>query len=195
LEKFKNIIAMMSSATSKDIKASANGKDAVFGGLVTNVKQIVDRKQNPMAFVTVEDKEGQVEAILFSDVLVKARGHLQEDGVVLLRGKVSHRNGGEGKILVNSVTPVSEAHFPNSKEVHFTLDMETLGEKKVDELKNLLAAHTGEAKVYFHLKEAGRCTHVIAARSLGVKLDYDLVTKLSAAVGPDNIRLIPSSGP
>jgi DNA polymerase-3 subunit alpha len=194
LEKFKNIITMMSSATSKDIKASANGKDTVFGGLVIHVKQTLDRKQNPMAFVTVEDREGQAEAIVFSDVLEKARGHLQEDGVVLLKGKISNRNGGEGKILVNSVTPVSEVHFPSTKEVHFTLDLETLGEEKVDELKNLMAAHTGEAKVYFHLKEAGRCTHVIAARSLSVKLDYDLVSKLSSAVGPDNIRLIPSSG-
>jgi DNA polymerase-3 subunit alpha len=195
LERYKNLLSMMSSATSKDIKSSANGKDAVFGGLVINVKQILDRKQNPMAFVTIEDKEGQAEAILFSDVLEKARRHVQEDGVVLLKGKTSNRNGGEGKLLVDAVTPVSEEHFPNSKEVHCTLDMESLGEEKVDELKNLLASHAGEAKVYFHLKEGGRCTHVIAARSMGVKLDYDLVSQLSAAVGPDNIRLIPSSGP
>jgi NADH:ubiquinone oxidoreductase subunit F (NADH-binding) len=42
------------------------------------------------------------------------------------------------------------------------------------------------------LKEGGRRTHVIKARSQGVKLDYDLVTQLSATVGPENIRVIPS---
>jgi DNA polymerase-3 subunit alpha len=195
LEKFKNILAMMSSATSKDIKASANGKDTVFGGLVTNVKQILDKKQNTMAFVTIEDKEGQAEAVLFSDVLEKARQHIHEDGVVLCKGKISNRNGGEGKLLVNTVTPVSEDCFPSSKEVHFTLDLDSLGEEKVAELKELLASHAGDAKIYFHLKEGGRRTHVIAARSQGVKLDYDLVSQLSATVGPENIRLIPTSGP
>ena len=78
----------MSSATSKDIKASSNGKEAVFGGVVTGIKQILDRKQNPMAFVTVEDREGQAEAILFSDVLEKSRSNVHDDGVVLLKGKI-----------------------------------------------------------------------------------------------------------
>jgi len=186
---------MMSSATSKDIKASSNGKEAVFGGVVTGIKQILDRKQKPMAFVTVEDKEGQAEAILFSDILEKTRQNVQDDGVVLLKGKISNRNGGEGKLLVSSVTPVSEDHFPSSKEVHFTLDMETIREENIAALKNLLAAHTGEAKIYFHLKEGGRRTHVIKAKSQGVKLDYDLVAQLIATIGPDNIRLIPTSGP
>jgi DNA polymerase-3 subunit alpha len=194
LERFKDILAMMSSATSTDIKTSANGKEAVFGGLVTGVKQILDRKQNPMAFVTVEDREGQAEAILFSDVLERARQSVRDDGVVLLKGKISYRNGGEGKLLVNSVMPVSEDSFPVSREVHFTLDLDSMGEEKVEALKNLLAAHEGDAKIYFHLKEGGRRTHVIKAKSQGVKLDYDLVSQLSATVGPDNIRLIPASG-
>ena len=192
LEKFKSILAMMSSTTSKDIKSTSNGKEAVFGGLVVGLSQKTDRKNNPMAFVTIEDREGQAEAILFSDVLDKARQHIQEDGVVLLRGKISNRNGGEGKLLVSSVTPVSEEKFPSSKEVYVTLDLETLGQEKVEELKGLLSAHTGDVKLYFQLKEGGRRTHVIKARSQGVKLDYDLVTQLSATVGPENIRVIPS---
>ena len=194
LEKYKNVLSMMSSASSKDIKSSMNGKEAVFGGLVITIKQIMDKKQNPMAFVTIEDNEGQAEVILFSDVLEKTRQHVHEDGVVLLRGKISNRNGGEGKLLVNTVTPVGEDHFPKSKEVHFTLELETLGEEKVNELKTMLAAHVGDAKIYFHLKEGGRRTHVIKVKSHGVKLDYDLVALLSATLGPENIRLIPSTG-
>jgi DNA polymerase-3 subunit alpha len=194
LEKYKNVLSMLSSASSRDIRASANGKEAVFGGLVITVKQIMDKKQNPMAFVTIEDRDGQAEVILFSDVLEKARQHVHEDGVLLLKGKISNRNGGEGKLLVNSVTPVSEESFPSSKEAHFTLDMEALGEDKVTELKTLIESHAGDAKVYFHLKEGGRRTHVIKARSQGIKLDYELVAHLSATLGPDNIRLIPSTG-
>ena len=194
LEKYKAVLSMMSSATSKDIKASSNGKEAVFGGLVITIKQILDKKQNQMAFVTVEDRDGQAEAIVFASVLEKARHHFHEDGVVLLKGKISNRNGGEGKLLVDTVTAVSEDRFPASKEVHLTLDLLALGEEKLSEIKGLLAEKSGEAKLYFHLKEDGRCTHVIAARSQGVKLDYDLVTQLSDAVGPENIRLIPADG-
>jgi DNA polymerase-3 subunit alpha len=194
LEKYKSVLSMMSNATSKDIKSGSNGREAMFGGLVITVKQILDKKQNQMAFVTVEDKEGQAEAILFASVLDKARRHIHEDAVVLLKGRVSNRNGGEGKLLVDSVTPVSEEQFPVSKEVHVTLDLGVIDVGTVEELKKLAAAKSGEAKMYFHLKDGGRCTHVIAARSPGVKLDYDFVTRLGAAVGTDNIRLIPSTG-
>jgi DNA polymerase-3 subunit alpha len=195
LEKYKSVLSMMSDASSKDIKASANGREAVFGGLVVNVKHTLDRRQNQMAFVTVEDREGQAEAVVFASVLEKARAHIHEDAVVLLKGRISNRNGGEGKLLVDSVTPVSEEHFPTSKEVHVTLDLGALSEDKLSELKQLAAAKTGEAKLYFHLRDGGRCTHVIASRAPGVKPDYEFVTRLGAAVGPDNIRLIPASGP
>jgi len=193
LEKFKNLLSMMSNTTSRNLKESSNGKEAVFGGLVTSVKFILDKKQNQMAFITIEDKEGQAEAILFSDVLDKTRQHIQEDGVLLLRGKVSNRNGGEGKLVVNSVTAVSEDSFPLSKEIHFTIDLEAVGEDKVTDLKNLLEKHDGDAKIYFHLKEAGRTTHVIKAKSQGVTLDYALVADLSAAIGAENIKLIPAA--
>jgi DNA polymerase-3 subunit alpha len=193
LEKSKDIIAMMSDTSSTAIRAAAHEREVVFGGLVTNVKQILDRKQNPMAFVTVEDREGQVEAILFSDLLEKARPYLAEDGVVLLKGKISNRSGGEGKLLVNAIVPVSEEYFPESKEVHFTLDLETLAEAKIRALEEILAGRDGQTKIYFHLKEGGRRTHVIRARSQGVKLDYDIVSRLGAAVGTENIRLVPAS--
>jgi DNA polymerase-3 subunit alpha len=194
LEKYKSVLSMMSDATSKDIKSGTTGREAVFGGLVIAVKQILDRKQNQMAFVTVEDKEGQAEAIVFSSVLEKAKRHVHEDAVVLLRGKVSNRNGGEGKLLVDSVTPVSEEHFPVSKEVHVTLDLGVLKDKTVERLKELAAAKKGESKMYFHLRNGGKCTHVIAARSAGVKPDYEFVASLAEAVGTENVRLKPPTG-
>lgn len=193
LEKFKDILAMMSNTTSKDLKSAGNGKDAVFGGLVINVKTILDKKQNQMAFVTVEDREGQAEVILFSDVLEKSRRLIQEDGVLLLRGKVSNRNGGESKLLVNSVASVTEDNFPSSKEVHFTVDLDTMGEDKIIALKNVLSKHGGESRIYFHVMEGGKKTHVIRAKSQGVRLDYDVVAALSVAIGAGNIKLVPAS--
>ena len=112
---------------------------------------------------------------------------------MLLRGKVSNRNGGEGKLLVNSVTSVSEDKFPLAKEIHFTIDLEKVGEEKVADLRSLLSKHIGESKIFFHLKEDGRRTHVIKARSQGVKLNYDLVADLTKAIGGENIKLVPSS--
>jgi DNA polymerase-3 subunit alpha len=146
-----------------------------------------------MAFVTLEDRDGQTEVVLFSDVLEKSRRFIVADSVVLVEGKVSKRNGGEGKVLVDTVVPVDGEVFPVAKEVHFTIDLDRVGEDKVGELKRLLARHSGESKVFFHVKEGERRSCVIRSRSLGVKLDYELVSTLSESIGVDNIRVVPAA--
>ncbi len=192
LNKFQAILDMISTATTSDLKKSSNGKHAILGGLITNIKTTFDRKQNPMAFVTIEDSKGQAEAVVFSEVLKKARGVILEDSVLLLQGKVSRRNSGEGKLLVSSVVPVDEEHLPESKEVHITIDMDEMESSELDKLKELLSEHEGEVKLFFNMKQKGKSACVIRSRSLSVKLDYEFLTRLSESIGAKNIRLIPN---
>jgi DNA polymerase-3 subunit alpha len=193
LDRFKDVICMMCNSTSRAIKEAPNGERAVIGGLVISVKMILDRNQRQMAFVTLEDREGQAEVVVFSDVLEKSRPLIVEDRVLLVEGKVSKRNGGEGKVLVNTVVPVDADAFPASREVHFTIDLDRVGEEFVGELKSLLAKHEGDAKIFFHVKEGKKRTCVIRSRSQGVKLDYDLVSTLCDSIGADNIRVVPAA--
>lgn len=193
LDRFKNIIALMCNTTSRAIREAPNGERAVVGGLVTSVKFILDRNQRQMAFVTLEDHEGQTEVVVFADVLEKSRASIIEDAVLLVEGKVSKRNGGDGKVLVNTVVPVNEQQFPASREIHFTLDLDKVGEEVVDDLKRVIAAHEGEAKIFFHVKEGGSRACVIRSRSQGVKLDYELVGALCDSLGADNVRVVPAA--
>ncbi len=69
LDKYKGALDIFSTMTTSGLKTGSNGKHVVVGGVVTGVKNAVDKKQQPMAFVTVEDGEGQAEVMMFSDVL------------------------------------------------------------------------------------------------------------------------------
>jgi DNA polymerase-3 subunit alpha len=192
LDKFKHVLEMMSTMTTADLKAGRNGKHAVVGGMVTAVKTTFDRKQNPMAFITIEDGKGQAEAIAFSEVLEKYRKMIMQDSLVILEGKISCLNGGEGKLLVNSVAVVDDDHIPPSKELHLFLDLSLVSESKIDELKKLLSGKEGSASVFFHLHGGGNEKCTIRSRRLSVDLDHDLLRKLSASVGVQNVRLVPA---
>jgi DNA polymerase-3 subunit alpha len=191
LDKFKDLLRMLSTVTTSALKSSTNGKHVVIGGAVSAVKNTLDKKQNPMAFVTLEDPEGQAEAVMFSDVLSKNKEHISPDSVLLLEGKVSCRNGGEGKLLVNSVTPIDDEHPPASKEVHLTLDLGSVGEDEIDKIKAVLLGSHGDSTVFFHVTDSGRDVCVVRAQSLAVNLDYGLLAELSGSVGPENIKLVP----
>ncbi|MEE9269329.1 MAG: DNA polymerase III subunit alpha, partial [Candidatus Krumholzibacteria bacterium] len=190
LDKFRNLLHILRTVSTSELKESSNGKHAVVGGLASAVKTTYDRKQNEMAFVTIEDDKGQAEAVLFSAVLGKHRSMVAEDRVLVLEGKVSRRNGGEGKLLVNSVLPISEDKPPASKEVHISIDLGKVEEKQIDDMKRVLEGSKGTAQVFFHLTEEGRKACVIRSKSLNVAVDYELLGALCESVGSDNIKLL-----
>ena len=191
LDRFRDLIMMIRTTSSKEVQHMPAGERAVLGGLVAAVKYTTDRNQRQMAFVTIEDPEGQAEVVMFSDVLEKSRRFVTENNVVVVEGRVSRRTGGEGKVLVNTLLPVGAEPGPAWKEVHVTLDLDAVPEATIEDMKRVLFAHTGESRVFFHVREAGRRTYVIRARSQGVRVDPALVSGLSASIGASNVRLVP----
>jgi DNA polymerase-3 subunit alpha len=192
LDKYRGALDLFTTATMSVLKAGANGKHVVVGGVVTGVKNAVDKKQQPMAFVTIEDGEGQAEAMMFSDVLARCKRHISPDRVLLFEGKVSSRNGGEGKLLVSAVTPVDGGGAPDLKEVHITLDVASIGEGEIDRVRRLLSRTPGESQVFFHIREQGKKCCVVRSKTMGVKLDYEVLSELSGSVGARNIKLVPA---
>jgi DNA polymerase-3 subunit alpha len=192
LDRFRDLILMMRTASSKELQAMPAGERAVVGGLVTAVKFTTDRNQRQMAFVTIEDPEGQAEVVMFSDVLEKSRRFVADNNVVVVEGRVSRRAGGEGKMLVNTLLPVGVDPGPAWKEVHVTLDLDSVAETTIEDMKRVLFAHSGDSRVFFHVRESGRRAYVIRARSQGVRVDTALVSGLSASIGARNVRLVPA---
>jgi DNA polymerase-3 subunit alpha len=192
LDRFRDLIAAMCTASSRAVREAEGSERAVFGGIVTAIKATTDRSGRAMAFVTLEDGEGQAEVLLFADVYERARHLLAVDGVLVVEGRLSKRNG-EGKVLAQSVVSLGDGELPELKEVHLTLDLETVGDAKLHDLKSLLTGRDGQSRVYFHLREGGRRACVIRSKSCGVKLDHDLVSSLSASIGARNVRVVPAS--
>jgi DNA polymerase-3 subunit alpha len=192
LDRYRDLITMIRTTSSKQLQDLPGGERAVLGGLVTGVKFTTDRNQRQMAFVTIEDPEGQAEVVMFSDVLEKARRFVAENNVVVVEGRVSRRTGGEGKVLVNTLLSVGEEPGPTWKEVHVTLDLDATPEATIEDMKHVLFAHTGDSRVFFHVREAGRRAYVIRARSQGVRVDTALVSGLAASIGASNVRLVPA---
>jgi DNA polymerase-3 subunit alpha len=192
LDRYRDLITMVRTTTSRELRDMPGGERALLGGMVTAVKLTNDKNQRQMAFVTIEDPEGMAEVVMFSDVLEKSRRFINENSVVVVEGRVSRRNGGDGKVLVNSVLAVGEDETPSWKEVHVTIDLDRMGEDKVDELKGVLTGRPGDSRVFFHIQENGRRSYVIRARSQGVRVDPALVSGLSASIGARNVRLIPA---
>jgi len=63
-------------------------------GSITNLRLTLTRKnQQEMAFLTIRDETGQVEAVIFPKTFVESRSELQLNTVILIEGRVERRQG------------------------------------------------------------------------------------------------------
>ncbi|MXX26206.1 MAG: DNA polymerase III subunit alpha [Caldilineaceae bacterium SB0668_bin_21] len=79
-----------------------DGKNVSLVGMVASIRTTVTKKGDKMAFVQLEDMQGQCEAVLFPEVYEKCKEDLQEERVVQVKGKAQTR-GARTSVLVDSL--------------------------------------------------------------------------------------------
>jgi len=79
------------------LKAAHDGKQVTVGGVVVDMREIVTKKGDKMAFVRIEDKFGDTEVILFPSTYQQTIGIWERDHIILMHGKVNARDR-EGKL-------------------------------------------------------------------------------------------------
>ncbi len=75
---------------------------AVSGGIISEVKIIITKKNTQMAFLKLFDFTDSIECVVFSETYEKYKNILVVDKCVAVKGKISHRNG-EPSIIVEGV--------------------------------------------------------------------------------------------
>ena len=96
-----------------DIGQKKDGEWVTVGGMISECKRIRTKKGEPMMFATLDDLEGQVELLVFNSAYAKNEGKVDVDRVVIVRGRVDHKEAGETKLVAQEV----EAFEPTPEEV------------------------------------------------------------------------------
>ncbi len=79
-----------------------DGKNVKLAGMLASVRTTVTRKGGRMAFVQLEDMQGQCEAVFFPGVYQKFKEYLQEERVIIVEGK-AQTQGARTSVLVDEL--------------------------------------------------------------------------------------------
>ncbi len=145
--------------------AGRRDKDWVtVGGIVTESKRIRTRNGDHMMFATLDDLEGSVEMLVFGKALAEHEAVLAVDQVVLVRGRVDHKEAGKTCLVVQS----AETFAPSEQEVAdaraasaraakparpvcLRIDATKLPASAIDELKHVIGNFPGPAEVVLEM--------------------------------------------
>ena len=203
LDQFKHLIKEFCSATTLDIAELPGDTPVVFAGVITRVRPVHTRNGQRMAMLTLTDKSGSIEGVVFSDAYAKFADLLQVEGLVVLVGQIETGRG-ERQIVVDRVIPIEHArsHLATKLEIRFVEpkadDVEGQPMKSRMELAagmlkqaagSVMALQGKPVDTMIHLEFADGRYAVLASRSLRVVPDDVLLSQLTKVAGVDGIRV------
>jgi DNA polymerase-3 subunit alpha len=133
-----------------ELERRRDGEVVTVGGIVGSVKPLTTKKGEPMVFLTLDDVGGQAEVVVFNSVYAAARELCVTDRILVVKGRVDHKQQGETKLLAMEVTAF--AATPERSVVRLRVDAAKAPAGIVRELATVLKDFPGEAPVYVDLE-------------------------------------------
>ncbi len=154
------------------------------GGSITNIRQIMTKKNEPMAFARLEDMSGMIEVVIFPSVFKECGAVMVADAAVMVEGKYQEKDG-EPKLLCERATQLNPGTVEGLRQqlaFHAgrngqtaakggTQPISEAGKVRIavpatmtktfsEELKRVLAAHPGRRQVVLEVRGAGGTKHI-----------------------------------
>jgi len=99
LEKFRDRLS--GKKTIQNIKELGNGNPTVIGCVIDEVRKVITKRGERMAFVKISDFEDSIEVVFFPSIFQNLKDKILTDACVAIVGKVSDRNGEKSIIAEN----------------------------------------------------------------------------------------------
>jgi DNA polymerase-3 subunit alpha len=189
IDRYASMLGSLINVDSRRLPRKREREAVVGAGLVSGVRVHVDRKGNPMAFVTVEDVHGSYEIIVFSDCYQKRRKKLQQDEIVVVAGKISIKERGDAKIIADEVYTIEEAVQMLARKVHLTIRPGAFGDSELEALKETLGRFPGDREVIFHIRKNGSERGALRARVGRVSPAFELLQQLHMISGVEHVEV------
>jgi DNA polymerase-3 subunit alpha len=138
-----------------------NGAEVKICGLVSGLKEIVTKKGDRMAFLTLEDMKGFVEVILFPEVFKAALSCLRGGDPLLVKGTLDLSEE-HIKIKGTEVHSLLELTSSPMKPFHLKIPLSSLTSSQLAGLKEIVVANRGSSKVLLHFLGGNNRETVVA---------------------------------
>jgi DNA polymerase-3 subunit alpha len=126
-----------------------NGAEVKICGLVSALKEIVTKKGDRMAFLTLEDIKGFVEIILFPEVFKAALPSLRSGDPLLIKGTLDLSED-HVKIKATQVHALSELPLSSKNPLHLRILISQLAPSQLTDLRDIIVANRGPSQVLLH---------------------------------------------
>jgi DNA polymerase-3 subunit alpha len=194
LDRYRAVVEAFAPLTATSLKDHL-GQPVELACVVTQVARQISRRDNAeWGKLLVEDFSGTATVLAFKEAWQENKEILQQDAVVLIRGKVSSRERDEEDPPIFLDGAELLAGVPSSGKLAVQIELELGGIPAAEafaEARRVIAAHPGPAPVQLRIETGnGLGAPRLRSRTLRVDPDPETLQALEKLFGPSHVRLV-----
>ena len=164
-----------------DVERRRDGEVVTVGGIVSALKHLTTKKGEPMVFMRLDDVTGGAEVVVFNSVYTHSRELCVMDRILVVKGRIDHKQEGETKLLAMEVAPFEAV--AERKEITIKIDARIARAGVVRDLAMLVKDFPGESRVNLLLEMSDGPRQLVLGPQYKVKPVPDFFAEAKALLG------------
>jgi DNA polymerase III subunit alpha len=164
-----------------DVERRRDGEVVTVGGIVSAIKHLTTKKGEPMVFMRLDDVTGGAEVVVFNSVYAQSRELCLVDNILIVKGRVDHKQEGETKLLAMEVAAFEAV--AERKEVTIKIDARIARAGVVRDLALLVKDFPGDSRVNLLLEMSDGPRQLVLGPQYKVKPVPDFFAEAKALLG------------
>jgi DNA polymerase III subunit alpha len=185
LEPILGAVADTTIAALAEEGAVPDGQVVTLAGILSGVQRRITKQGRAWASATLEDLAGGVETLFFPNTYELIGQYIAEDAIVIVKGRVDRRDD-TPRIMAMDLSLPDISVAADSKPVTLTMPVTRCTPPLIDQLKEVLASHPGDAEVHVKLLNGSRTT-LLRLGALRVAPTTALMADLKTMLGPQSV--------
>ena len=149
---------------------ASSGYSAIAGAVI-ECRRIETRKGDSMAFISVADKDGSADVLMFEEAIDRYWDQVEKGALLLFEGEIVQGRGDRGRrFSVNRVIPLEQSRFLLKAGVLIDTDGFSCETAILEKIEALCRSHKGSARLSWNVRFPGRTVRMLS-RGLTVEPD------------------------
>ncbi len=150
---------------------------------VQSKKTLTTRTKSLMAFLTVEDKSGSMEVVVFPNIYEKNSSIFSGEKNLVITGKVSIKEDEPPKLLCEVVADCAKI-IVDVNPLKLYIKFDSQDDERVQKALDLLSRNKGDCEVYFHFVDTKKTLNL---KGNGVCISNNLLKELNSFINIGDI--------
>jgi len=196
LAEYEQLLKTYCSHTTVQAAALPHRSEVLLGGMVTALqfrhpKTAKPGAPNRYATFELEDTEGMIRCICWSEQLLSFESLLQQEALLAAAGTIEKRPGSqEANLIISQLMPLAELPERTARAVVIHFSESTHGEAKLGQLYEVLRGYPGrcELRLMVHLADGRRVT--LECDKLRLEINPEMRRRVEQLLGPGHFHLL-----